>query len=1261
MASKAAKVAGAKKRKTASRMPHLEQAVQNHIGSFNNLLDNGLQAIVEALALHPAVVPLGGEDPNTGTPCGLYVTNLEVARPKKRDVGGLEEGNTLLPSECRLANCTYAGQVTATLSFRVGESTPTEFTAELGAVPIMVRSSACHLGALQPKELARAGEDEAETGGYFVLNGLERVVRILLMPRSNFPMAVNRQSYKKRGKLYTEHGCVMRCMRKDGSTMTNTLHYCVDGSVFLRFSYAKEEWLIPFVLAAKAVFDVSDGLLLTLLSGSDTNGSIYYEERAMMLIQQQNSKMPIAGMLHARKQLGKTFRIVLGHMLPPNALDEEVGQFIAQRFFLCHVDSGWHKLQCMVVMYQKLIGLARGDIDVDNQDAFSNHELLLPGHLYGMVLKESLESITKRALGYMRKAMMKKSGAHQTTLDDYRTQPALLKEAVLRTSDLGRTMEHFLSTGNIRTKSGLDLSQMSGFTVVADKLNQARFSSHFVAVHRGQYFTEMKTTTVRKLLPETWGFLCPVHTPDGSPCGLLNHLAHSARAVVKPVHAVAHANVLNALLSLGAEIDAPDGSETKLRTHGAGINRAWIMLDGVPVGHIDFDLMTKAAEELRALKWRKLDQGGVTKDMEIVCVTQDWKHLFTGLFLFLGPCRMVRPVRCLRTGREDWVGPLEQLFMGIAASPTERKWAHQALEDIEAGSTEIPEQLPMRYTHEELQPTEIFSVLASLTPFSNHNQSPRNMYQCQMLKQTMGTPCHNHQFRTDNKMYRIMFPQKPIVRTQLHNDAELDRYPQGTNAVIAVITYTGYDMEDAMIINKASYNRGFAHGCIYKTKIAEAADKNANRAEAAMAIFSNLKIVNGEFMGRHADHRDKNGEFILGDDGLPRVGVCLQAGDPLYCSVSFAGVPHVDMYKDDEPAFVENVTIIAAGYGGPSATRSTARKALIKLRIVRNPVVGDKFSSRHGQKGVMSILWPQEDMPFTESGVIPDILFNPHGFPSRMTIGMLIESIAAKTAAQAGTPTVDATTFREYRGHFTKGDNEGDPFLKQDREDAEATPTLASEYFGQTLASHGFQRLGTERMYSGIHGTEMETEIFVGVVYYQRLRHMVAEKAQVRSRGPVDRVTKQPLKGRKRKGGIRFGEMERDSLLAHGTAFLLHDRLMRSSDFDIGYLCPLCGSVLTPQANARHKSEFASANTQAGAAWECPPCSTKHKRPVKCVPLPVPWVFRYLAAEMAAMNIRISIRLSDRAREASLSTAKEAMASRRAALQDEEEDDTMKW
>ena len=214
------------------------------------------------------------------------------------------------------------------------------------------------------------------------------------------------------------------------------------------------------------------------------------------------------------------------------------------------------------------------------------------------------------------------------------------------------------------------------------------------------------------------------------------------------------------------------------------------------------------------------------------------------------------------------------------------------------------------------------------------------------------------------------------------------------------------------------------------------------------------------------------------------------------------------------------------------------------IRYPRNPVIGDKFSSRHGQKGVLSVIWPQEDMPFTETGITPDIIINPHAFPSRMTIGMLIESLAGKGGSLNG-EFIDVTPCEKY-------------------EDDDAV-----DYYGRELVKHGYNYYGNEVMYSGIQGEMMKVDIYMGLVYYQRLRHMVSDKSQARATGPYDVLTHQPVKGRKKMGGIRFGEMERDSLLAHGASFCLNDRLMKCSDYSEGYVCCKCGSILSTYLNRK--------------------------------------------------------------------------------------------
>ncbi|KAF0756771.1 hypothetical protein DYB26_007316, partial [Aphanomyces astaci] len=341
----------------------------------------------------------------------------------------------------------------------------------------------------------------------------------------------------------------------------------------------------------------------------------------------------------------------------------------------------------------------------------------------------------------------------------------------------------------------------------------------------------------------------------------------------------------------------------------------------------------------------------------------------------------------------------------------------------------------------------------------------------------------------------------------------------------------------------------------------------------------------------------------LDADGFPHVGQHVEYGDPIACHINeTTGKETFLKHKETEPAVIDQINLLGNGTGVNTAQ---ATKASIKLRFVRNPIIGDKFSSRHGQKGVLSILWPQADMPFAESGMSPDIIINPHAFPSRMTIGMLVESMAAKAGALRG-EYMDATPFQFDEEH------------------------RAIDQFGKYLKKAGYNYMGSEPLYSGLTGTVMHADIYMGmsgVVYYQRLRHMVSDKSQVRATGPMNSLTRQPLKGRKKKGGIRFGEMERDSLLAHGCAFLLHDRLMNCSDKHIATVCTKCGSLLSTWTARASVSEAGQSDqsilSKERQQWMCATCRTGDG----CEAVAMPYVFRYLANELAAMNIKMTLSL----------------------------------
>lgn len=482
-----------------------------------------------------------------------------------------------------------------------------------------------------------------------------------------------------------------------------------------------------------------------------------------------------------------------------------------------------------------------------------------------------------------------------------------------------------------------------------------------------------------------------------------------------------------------------------------------------------------------------------------------------------------------------------------------------------------------------------------------------------MGKQTMGTPGTALKYRTDNKSYRLQTGQTPIVRPPLYNEYGLDNFPNGTNAVVAVISYTGYDMDDAMIINKSAHERGFGHGTIYKTKKLDLSEDSGSRRGRGGKVtklwgFAPDGLIKAQW------------RQTLDDDGLIAIGTKVKEGDIIAAShnvtkdpisgeyVNRDGITHLHRYKDPEEAYVEEIKLIGTETGGDEPCQMLS----IRLRIPRSPVIGDKFSSRHGQKGVCSQKWPAIDMPFTEGGMQPDVIINPHAFPSRMTIGMFVESLAGKSGALHGLAQ-DSTPFK-FR------DAEGE---------------TAVDHFGHQLKRAGFNYYGNEPMYSGITGQELGADIYIGVVYYQRLRHMVNDKFQVRTTGPVVQKTLQPIKGRAKGGGIRVGEMERDALLAHGTAFLLQDRLMNCSDYTKSWICRQCGSFLsvTPTVNmydrrkpgqvrCKRCSKKAVAGDAKSDCWEDGQ-GERWKGGSDVTVLAVPGVLKYLDVELAAMGVKM--------------------------------------
>jgi DNA-directed RNA polymerase subunit B' len=442
-----------------------------------------------------------------------------------------------------------------------------------------------------------------------------------------------------------------------------------------------------------------------------------------------------------------------------------------------------------------------------------------------------------------------------------------------------------------------------------------------------------------------------------------------------------------------------------------------------------------------------------------------------------------------------------------------------------------PDGITRATTHLEIDPAILFGLTFNVSVYPEHNSVGRHAISANFIKQSQGLYSINFNSRYDARAFLLYYPQTPIADSVAYRKLNLGKHPSGQNMVVAVSTYYGYNMKDALVINKSAIDRGLGRSAFFRTY----SDEERRYPGGQQDHFRVPAATTEGYLGEHAYSK-------LSEDGIIEQETPVTEGDVLVGKVS------PPRFLEEQTSFGvveernrDNSVTLRAGEEGVidnvMLTETTGATKLVKARVrsVKVPEVGDKFASRHGQKGVVALIVNQEDMPFTKDGIIPDLLLNPHSLPGRMTFGHMIETIASKAGALAGT-------------HY-----DGTAFSENGKERV--------DMYGSVLEKYGYDKFGDESLYDGRTGKQFNAKIFTGIVYFNRLWHMVSLKLQVRSRGPVQILTHQPTEGKPRRGGLKFGEMERDALVGHGASLLLKDRMLEQSDKADIWICKQCGDV----------------------------------------------------------------------------------------------------
>ncbi|KAJ5924406.1 DNA-directed RNA polymerase III subunit RPC2 [Penicillium verhagenii] len=1099
--------------------------VKQHIDSYNYFVEVQMKKIVESAGIIQSDIDHQ-----------FYVnfTNIWLGSPRRADEtqdAGIEFQSDITPQECRLRDTTYAAPILIDFEYVRGRQRVVRRGVAIGRMPVMLRSSKCVLADKTPAQMAVLNECPLDPGGYFVVNGTEKVI------------LVQEQLSKNRIIVETDpKKDIVQASVTSSSNERKSKSYIVlkKGRLYVKHNVLSED--LPIVVLLKAMGIHTDKEMLQMVAGDDSqyqdDFAINFEEALNLGIYTQQQALDWMGSrIKINRKTGAYRRT---HV-------QEAVEAIAT-VIISHIevkDMNFRPKAIYVAHMARRVLMAKADPSmVDDRDYLGNKRLELAGQMLALLFEDLFKKFCFDIKLNIDKVLNKRNRAEQ--FDAWSVMS-------MHGHHITQGMNRAISTGNWSLKRFR--MERAGVTHVLSRLSYIAALGMMTRIS-SQFEKTRKVSGPRALQPSQFGMLCPADTPEGEACGLVKNLALMTHITTNDEEGP----VRNLIFMLGAE-DISTVSGIDLYKKGTYT----ISINGTPTA-----LTRRPKYFLNS--FRRLRRMGRISEFVSIYIN----HHQQAVHIATDDGRICRPLIVVEDGKSRVRRHhLEKLRDGkMAFDDFLAQGLVEYLDVNEENDSLISiyeKDITEATTHLEVEPFTVLGAVAGLIPYPHHNQSPRNTYQCAMGKQAIGAIASNQFHRIDSILYVMVYPQKPMVKSRTIELVKYDQLPAGQNATVAVMSYSGYDIEDALVLNKGSVDRGFGRCQVFKKYVT-----NLKSYPNGMKDRLNPpEYENDAPIRKHA---------LLEADGLAAVGEKVSQGEVYINKVTpdqahTSGIMGSDTgttsynpasmsYKLPDPAYIDKVML--------SATEGETQLLKVLTRQTRRPEVGDKFSSRHGQKGVVGIIADQMDMPFTESGINPDIIMNPHGFPSRMTVGKMLELLAGKAGVLAG---------RHGYGTCFGG-----------------TPV---EEASQTLIDHGFNYGGKEFLTSGITGEPLPFYVFTGPIYYQKLKHMVQDKMHSRARGPKATLTRQPTEGRSRDGGLRLGEMERDCLIAYGTSQLLLERLMISSDRHEVDICEKCGFM--------------------GFLGWCPGC--KSTRSVS--KMVIPYAAKLLIQELMSMNVAARLKLDD--------------------------------